>query len=141
MLKRILKHWIRPCIHKSIRGRSQYILWSGSLWYPVRSSILVIQTTLPQSHKNAFVATKNSCYLNGVFNLAIKVYISNLMSNISYLQLNFLQVIVFYFFKRFWNVNFSDRCHSILTVFLHKKNNTATFNFSVLHHKNKCLII
>ena len=40
MLKRITRHWIRLCLHKRIGGCLPYILWSGSLLYPLSSSIL-----------------------------------------------------------------------------------------------------
>ena len=83
-LQRITRHWIRPCSHKSIVVTSQYILWSGSLWYPVRSSMLknkrifslvilalmpafsTVQLDVAKNHINLNVAKKNSRSLRGV---------------------------------------------------------------------------
>ena len=39
-LTHITSHWIWPCISKSIRVCTQYILRSGSLWHPLSSSML-----------------------------------------------------------------------------------------------------
>ena len=39
-LKRITRHWIRPCLHKSIGVVCQYIFLSESIWHPLSSSML-----------------------------------------------------------------------------------------------------
>ena len=40
-LKRIKRHWIRPCYTKVSGGTfSQYVLWSGSIRHPLCSSML-----------------------------------------------------------------------------------------------------
>ena len=46
----------------------------------------------------------------------------------------------FLFFKRFWNVRLSDRCHfiSYCKFSCLKKVSIIIFTFSVLQHKNKC---
>ena len=83
-LQRITRRWITPCSHKSIVVTLQYILWSGSLWYPVRSSMLknkrifslvisalmpvfsTVQLDVAKNHINLNVAKKNSRTLRGV---------------------------------------------------------------------------
>ena len=39
-LERITRHWMRPCLHKSIGGHLLIHFRSGSLWHPLSSSIL-----------------------------------------------------------------------------------------------------
>ena len=39
-LKGNTRHWIRPCNPKVLEVVSQHVLWSGSLWQPLSTSIL-----------------------------------------------------------------------------------------------------
>ena len=58
---------VRPCLHKSIGVASQYILWSGTLWYPLIRSMLknkqifslVISKVIPDFSAVKLDKTKN----------------------------------------------------------------------------------
>ena len=112
-MKNTLEGLTRPCLLRSYSDLaytkvlgvvSQYILWSGSLWYPLRSSMLknkrifslaisklipafsAVQLDVAKNHINWYVTKNNSRSLRGVKTRTTSIFRTPAYSQLWYIQ-------------------------------------------------------